>query len=53
MATCSRILVWKIPWPERSLAGYSSWGHRVRRDRAEHGIQSSQLDVLTNVKRDA
>ena len=23
MATCSSILAWKIPWTQRSLAGYS------------------------------
>ena len=27
MATHSSILAWKIPWTERSLAGYSPWGH--------------------------
>ena len=27
MATHSTILAWKIPWTERSLAGYSPWGH--------------------------
>ena len=26
MATDSSILVWEIPWTERSLVGYSSWG---------------------------
>ena len=26
MATCSSILAWKIPWPERSLVGYGPWG---------------------------
>ena len=34
MATCSRILAWKSHG-ERSLAGYSPWGHkRVGHDRA-------------------
>ena len=28
MATHSSILAWEIPWTERSLAGYSSWGHK-------------------------
>ena len=28
MATHSRILAWRIPWTERSLACCSSWGHR-------------------------
>ena len=27
MATDSHILAWRIPW-RRSLAGYSSWGHK-------------------------
>ena len=34
MATHSSILVWRIPWTERSLVGYSPWGQRVRDDRA-------------------
>ena len=25
-ATHSSILAWRIPWTERSLAGYSPWG---------------------------
>ena len=33
MATHSSILVWRIPWTERSLVGYSPWGQRVRDDR--------------------
>ena len=28
MATHSSILAWEIPWTERSLAGYNSWGHK-------------------------
>ena len=28
MATHSNILAWKIPWTERSLVGYSPWGHK-------------------------
>ena len=29
MATHSSTLVWKIPWmEERSLVGYSPWGHK-------------------------
>ena len=29
MATHSSILAWRIPWTEeRSLAGYSPWGHK-------------------------
>ena len=31
MATHSGILAWRIPWTERSLAGYSSWGHKESR----------------------
>ena len=27
MATHSSILAWRIPWMERSLVGYSPWGH--------------------------
>ena len=30
MGTHSSILAWKIQWTERSLAGSSSNGHRVR-----------------------
>ena len=28
VATHSRILAWRIPWTERSLAGYSPWGRK-------------------------
>ena len=28
MATHSSILAGRIPWTERSLAGYSPWGHK-------------------------
>ena len=28
MATHSSILAWEIPWTERSLEGYSPWGHK-------------------------
>ena len=28
MATHSSILAWRIPWTERSLVGYSPWGHK-------------------------
>ena len=28
MATHSSILAWEIPWIERSLAEYNSWGHK-------------------------
>ena len=27
IATHSSVLAWKTPWTERSLAGYSPWGH--------------------------
>ena len=27
-ATHSSVLAWKTPWTERSLAGYSPWGHK-------------------------
>ena len=30
MAAHSRILAWRITHGQRSLAGYSQWGHRVR-----------------------
>ena len=34
-ATHSSIFAWEIPWAERSLVGYSSWGgKRVRRNLA-------------------
>ena len=28
MATHSNILAWETPWTERSLVGYSPWGHK-------------------------
>ena len=28
MTTHSRILAWEIPRTEKSLAGYSPWGHK-------------------------
>ena len=28
MATHSSILAWRLSWRERSLAGYSPWGHK-------------------------
>ena len=28
MATHSSTLTWTIPWTERSLVGYSPWGHK-------------------------
>ena len=28
IATHSSVLAWKTPWTERSLAGYSPWGHK-------------------------
>ena len=28
MATQSSILAWRIPYGQRSLAGYSPWGHK-------------------------
>ena len=28
MATHSSILAWRIPWTEKSLVGYSPWGHK-------------------------
>ena len=27
MATYSSVLAWEIPWGQRSLVGYSPWGH--------------------------
>ena len=33
--TCSSILACKIPWSERSLVGYSSWGPK-NSDMTEH-----------------
>ena len=28
MATHFSILAWRIPWTERILVGYGSWGHK-------------------------
>ena len=28
VAICSSILAWKFSWTQRSLAGYSPWGHK-------------------------
>ena len=28
LATLTSIFAWRIPWTERSLAGYSPWGHK-------------------------
>ena len=28
MATHSNILAWRIPWTEKRLVGYNSWGHK-------------------------
>ena len=42
MATQSSILAWEIPWTEelgqRSLVGYSSWGHK----RVIHDLATKQ-----------
>ena len=38
MATHFSILTWKIPWTERSLAGYSLWGHK----RVGHDLATKQ-----------
>ena len=35
MATHSRVLGWKIPWTEESMAGYSPWGCKES-DTTEH-----------------
>ena len=35
MATHSSIPAWEIPWTERSLLGYSPWGHKEL-DMTEH-----------------
>ena len=31
------VLAWRIPWTERSLVGYSPWGHKEL-DKTEHII---------------
>ena len=38
MTTHSSIFAWKIPWTERSLAGYSLWG----RERVRHDLVTKQ-----------
>ena len=38
MATHSSILAWKIPLDKKSLAGYSSWGHK----RVGHDLATKQ-----------
>ena len=38
MATHCSILAWRIPWTERSLAGYSPWGRRES-DTTKHKAQ--------------
>ena len=40
MATHSSILAWGIPWTERSLAGYSLWGHK----RGGHDLATKQQE---------
>ena len=42
MATHSRILAWRIPWTERSLAGYSPGG-RKESDMTEHAMPGSRM----------
>ena len=41
MATHSSILAWRIPW-QRSLVGYSSWGHKVP-------VVTEQLSLLHQI----
>ena len=38
MATHSSILAWEIPMDKKSLAGYSSWGHK----RVGHELATKQ-----------
>ena len=40
LATLTSILAWRIPWTERSLAGYSYWG-RKESDTTEQTLFSS------------
>ena len=40
IATHSSILAWGIPWTERSLAGYSLWGHK----RVGHDLATKQQE---------
>ena len=42
MATHSSILTGKIPWTERSLVGYSPWGHK----RVKHDLENSNNCAL-------
>ena len=42
MATHSSILAWRIPYRQRSLAGYSLWG-RKQSDTTVQGIPASNL----------
>ena len=42
MDTHSSILAWRIPYRQRSLAGYSSWGHKES-DMTVQGISASNL----------
>ena len=47
MATHSNILAWEIPWTEqRSLAGYSPWGSKVRHDLATEQKQENGIAQL-------
>ena len=42
MATHSSIIAWKIPWTERTLEGYSQWGHK----RVGHDLATKQSLTL-------
>ena len=45
MATHSSILVWRIPWTERNLAGYSPWGHKSWTRLTKHVLGSVQSPI--------
>ena len=46
MATHSSFLAWEIPWTERSLVGYSPWGHKKFR----HGLETKRTTTHQRAK---
>ena len=50
MATDSSILVWEIPWTERSLVGYSPWG-RKESDRTERLSTAQHSHICVKLKK--
>ena len=50
MATHSNIFAWRVSWTERSLVGYSSWGHKEsdtieRPSLSSHSVVSDSLQT--------